>query len=391
MTTYGRSRSSSGRSEHTHRGSSRRRRVLAVCTTALALVASAPAVASAVVGKTSTITTLAGTHVRAFSGDGGPARAAALNEPRDTAVGPNGEIFVADTFNNRVRVIRRDGTIRTFAGNGSHTGPTDPDVGDGGPATRADLSWPHDVFADGAGNVFIADSYHNRLREVTTDGIIHTIAGTGAAGSTGDGGPATRARLKNPKSVVARSGYLYTAGLDNKVRRVNLSSGVITTYAGTGTAGYVDGASGKAEFSSPQRVQVDSAGNVYVADTLNHAIRRIDARTHVVSTVAGTGVRGFNGASGPGVTVRLNQPRGIALDGDGWLYIADSNNQRIRLLNLSTDRLTTVAGVGKGYAGDGGPAGNAKFYQPRGLTVEPNGDLVIADTLNSVLRLISAP
>ena len=346
--------------------------------------------ASAVVDSSPTITTLAGTHVRGFAGDGGPAATAALDEPRDTAVGPGGEIYVADTFNDRIRVISPNGTISTFAGNGSHTAPTDPDVGDGGPAVKASLAWPHDVFADGAGNLFIADSEHNRIREVTTDGIIHTVAGRGAAGSTGDGGPAVAARLKNPKSVFLEGGYLYTAGLDNKVRRIDMSSQVITAYAGTGAAGYVNGPAAAAQFSSPQRLQVDSRGTVYVADAKNNAIRRIDPLTHRVSTVAGTGVGGYNGASGQGVQVQLDQPRGIALDGDASLYIADSNNQRIRRLSLASGVLTTVAGTTRGYSGDGGPAGAAQLYQPRGLSVTPTGDLLIADTLNSVLRVVSA-
>jgi sugar lactone lactonase YvrE len=375
------------------RGSRRRgapTRLLAVPATAFALLLWTASSASAVVDSGSTITTLAGTHVRTFSGDGGPASSAALNEPRDTAVGPRGEIYVADTFNNRIRVIRPNGTISTFAGNGSHTAPTDPDVGDGGPATKAGLAWPHDVFADDAGNVFIADSDHNRIREVTTDGTIHTVAGRGAAGSTGDGGPAVDARLKNPKSVALHGGYLYTAGLDNKVRRIDMSSGVITTYAGTGEAGYANGPAAGAKFSSPQRLQIDSRGTVYVADAKNSAIRRIDPATHVVSTVAGTGVGGYNGASGQAVRMQLNQPRGIALEGDNGLYIADSNNQRIRRLNLTSGQLTTVAGTTRGYSGDGGPAGSARLYQPRGLTVTPAGDLIIADTLNSVLRIVTA-
>jgi hypothetical protein len=354
---------------------------------ALSVVASASLAipAHADVTPDSTISALAGAcQVPRFSGDEGPASAARVDKPRDTEIGPDGSIFVADTYNNRIRKISPDGTITTVAGNGSQTYN-----GDGIAATAASLYWPHDLFVDDNGNMFIADSNHNRIREITPDGVIHTIAGTGTRGYSGDGGLATKAKIKNPKSVFEFGGYLYVADLANVIRRVDLSTGVITTYAGMGLVkGYQGGDRLTATFNSPQRIQVDSAGNLYVADTLNHAIRRIDAATGIVTTIAGTGVRGFNGTSGQGTNIQLNQPRGIALDGDGILFVADSNNQRIRRISLPNDELTTVAGRGKGCAGDGGAAIKARFYQPRGLTVTPAGDLIIADTLNSMLRLI---
>ena len=354
---------------------SRSRRALVVLSTVTLALLAVPVMASGDVGPDNTISALAGTHVRGFAGDGGPALSAQLNQPRDTAVGPNGEIYIADTFNNRIRVIAPNGLISTFAGNGSSTPATDPDVGDGGPAVDADINWPHDVFADAEGNVFIADSNHNRLRQVTPDGIIHTVAGTGAAGAAGDGGPAVKARLKNPKTVFRHGNDLYTAGLDNKVRVVHLDTGIIDLVAGTGAAGYVDGAPGQAQFSSPQRLQVDSEGNVYLADTDNSAIRYIDAISHQVSTVVGGG---------------LATPRGIALEGDDTLYIADSNHQQVKKVDLLTGTVSTIAGSSQGFAGNGGPAVAAKFYQPRGLTVAPSGDLLVADTFNDQLRVITA-
>jgi hypothetical protein len=180
----------------------------------------------------------------------------------------------------------------------------------------------------------------------------------------------------------------FTAGLDNKIRVVHLNSGIIDTVAGTGVAGYTNGAAGRAQFSSPQRVQVDSSGNVYVADTDNSVIRRVDAVKKTVSTVAGTGSMGNGGTSGQATSFALATPRGLALEGDNTLYIADSNNQRIRKVNLGTGKLTTVAGSTRGFAGDGGPASGALFYQPRGLTVTPNGSLIVADTFNDEVRII---
>ena len=235
-----------------------------------------------------------------------------------------------------------------------------------------------------------ADSNHHRVRRVDLNGIITTVAGRGNAGSTGDGGLAVQARIKNPKSVAIHSGDLYLAGLDNKVRRVDLDTGIISSYAGTGIAGYSGdgGPATAATLNVPQRLQVDSLGNVYVADTGNSAVRRIDGGTGLISTVAGNGVRGFNGTSGAATSIQLNQPRGLALEGDEVLYVADSNNHRIRRVDLVAQTLSTVAGTTRGFAGDGGPARLAKFYQPRGLTVTPEGDLLVADTFNSRLRRI---
>lgn len=353
---------------------------------AVASIISTSASAGADVTGDSTITTIAGTGAGAFSGDGGPATVAQINQPRDTEYGPDGTLYIVDTYNHRVRAIAPDGTISTVAGNGSTTYN-----GDGIRATRASLYWPHDLFFDDASGVlYIADSQHHRIRSVTPDGIIHTVAGTGVIGSTGDGGQATQARLKNPKTVFVFGGWLYTAGLDNKVRRVNLATGIIETYAGTGVAGFANGSCAKAQFSSPQRLQVDSVGNVYVADTLNHRIRRIDALRCRVTTVAGTGVAGLGSASGSATSSALNSPRGIVLDGDTVLFIADSNNHLIRRLDLITGQQEVVAGLGKGYAGDGGPARLARFNQPRGLSISSEGDLIIADTFNSRLRRVAS-
>ena len=333
------------------------------------------------------MTTIAGNGERAFGGDGGPALDAVLDRPRDTAIGPDGSIYVADTFNNRVRKISPDGTITTVVGTGSPTYN-----GDGIPATEASLHWPHDVYVDDRGVLYVADSNHHRIRRVGLDGMIRTIVGTGESGSTGDDGPAIEARIKNPKSVVRLKGYLYFSALDDKVRRVDLTTGIITTYAGNGVGGYSGdgGPAVDAQLDNPQRLQIDSRGNLYIADTKNHAVRRVDAETGTITTVAGTGIEGLSGDGGPGVEAQLAQPRGIALAGDDLLYIGDSNNQRVRRLDLTTGIISTVAGTTRGYSGDQGPASEAQFYQPRGLTVTADGDLLVADTLNSRLRRVAA-
>jgi sugar lactone lactonase YvrE len=354
----------------------------------LASLAGVPA-AGAATTDDSTINTVSGSE-RGFAGDGGPAAQALLNQPRDTAVAADGTIYVADTFNNRIRMIAPDGTISTVAGTGS------PDYnGDDIAATSASLRWPHDVTVDEGGVVYIADSAHHRIRMVTTDGVITTVAGTGQPGSTGDGGPATAARIQNPKSVVVHDGSLYFSSLEDKVRRVDLTSGVITTVAGTDVAGYSGdgGPATSATLDSPQRIAVDSVGNLYVADTGNSVVRRIDAGTGVITTVAGDGTPGSSGNGTLATTAQIDHPRGLALDGDQMLYIADSDSHCVRRVNLETGIIRRVAGtMEKGFSGDGGPAREAQLYQPRGLSVTPDGDLLIADTFNDRLRMVvSAP
>jgi sugar lactone lactonase YvrE len=354
----------------------------------LASLAGVPA-AGAATTEDSTIHTVSGSE-RGFAGDGGPAAQALLNQPRDTAVAADGTIYVADTFNDRIRKIAPDGTISTIAGTGS------PDYnGDDIAATSASLHWPHDVTVDEGGVVYIADSAHHRIRMVTTDGVITTIAGTGQPGSTGDGGPATAARIQNPKSVAVYDGSLYFSSLEDKVRRVDLTSGIITTVAGTDVAGYSGdgGPATSATLDSPQRIAVDSVGNLYVADTGNSVVRRIDAGTGVITTVAGNGTPGSSGNGDLATTAQIDHPRGLALDGDQVLYVADSDSHCVRRVNLETGIIRRVAGtMEKGFSGDGGPAKEAQLYQPRGLSVTPDGDLLIADTFNDRLRMVvSAP
>ncbi len=334
----------------------------------------------------SSITTIAGNGKAGFAGDGGPASAAQLNLPRDSAIGPDGSIYIADTYNNRVRKIAPDGTMSTVAGNGSQEYN-----GDNIPATSAGLAWPHDVFVDAGNVLYIADSDHHRIRKVV-NGVITTIAGNGNIGSTGDGGPAVQATLKNPKSVFVFKNYIYIAGLDDRVRRVNRTTGVIEPYVGTGVGGYSGdgGPATAAQIDTPQRIQIDSVGNLYIADTHNCAVRRVDAKTQVITTVAGTGLPGLSGDGGPATSAQLDNPRGLALFGDTVLYVADSNNARVRKIDLITGSIAAIAGTVQGDAGDGGPAGLSQLTQPRGLSVTPEGDLLVADTFNSRLRRIKA-
>ena len=345
------------------------------------------------VSSSSIITTLTGTHVPGFSGDGGLADLAQVYKPRDESVGPDGSIYIADTYNNRIRKIDPDGVITTVAGNGSQTCIPAASCGDGGPATSASLAWPHDVTVDSAGDIFIADSNHSRIREVTPDGIIHTIAGTGREGFSGNGGPAVDARLKIPKGVVLFAGSLYFADtLNERIRAINLTTGIITTVAGNGVRGFAGdgGPALDAEFNIPQRIAIDAARDLFIADTQNNRIREVTP-DGIIHTIIGTGQQGFGGDGGIGTAAKISVPRGLAVAPDGSLFFSDTGNNRVRRWDPTTGIVTTIVGTGKqGYSGDGGPAGSATLYDPRGLTFDPEGDLIIADCFNNVVRIVRA-
>ncbi len=346
--------------------------------------------AAAVIPPTATITTIAGNGAATFAGDGGPATSASLNQPRGkVASGPDGSLYIADTFNQRIRRIAPDGRISTFAGTGvAGYG------GDGGPAVNARLYWPHDVAVDAVGNVYIADSNNNRIRRVTPDGIIRTVVGTGRGGYNGDGILATRAMIHRPKSVVPTAATLYFSDGDNhRIRAVDLATGVIRTIAGTGVAGFSgdNGPAAAARINQPRALQVAANGDLVFADSRNHRIRWI-ATDGRIRTVAGTGVAGFSGDGGPATGARLSTPRGVDLaDGDTVVYIADTDNARIRQVDLRTGVITTVVGDGvKRFSGDGGPVLQASLRNPRGVTVDPLGRVLIADTLNHRIRAVTS-
>ncbi len=333
------------------------------------------------------ITTVAGTGGFGFSGDGGPATAALLNVPTGLAVDGAGNVYIADSGNHRIRRVNGAGNITTVAGTGA-TGSS----GDGGPATAAQLGYPTGVAVDGAGNVYIADYGNHRIRRVDGAGGITTVAGTGAFGFSGDGGPATAAQLYMPAGVtVDRAGNVYIADAYNhRVRRVDTAA-VITTVAGTGAAGFSGdgGPATAAQLRNPFHVTVDGAGNVYLADNGNHRIRRVDA-AGVITTVAGTGAAGFSGDGGLASAAQLDVPTGIAVDGVGNVYIADSGNHRIRRVDAA-GVITTVAGTAvAGFGGDGGPATAAQLSNPSGVAVDGAGNVYIAATGNHRIRRVDA-
>ena len=331
------------------------------------------------------ITTVAGTGRSGFSGDGGPAVDAQLRYPTGVAVDGAGNLFIADRHNQRIRKVDTAGVITTVAGTGSFGLG-----GDGGPAVDAQLRYPSDVAVDGAGNFFIADNWNHRIRKVDSAGVITTVAGTGwGGGFSGDGGPATAARLNYPTGVaVDGAGNLFIADPDNhRIRKVD-SAGVITTVAGTGEEGFSGdgGPATSARLDSPHGVAVDGAGNLFIADGGNRRIRKVDT-AGVITTVAGTGRRyGFSGDGGPAVDAQLRYPAGVTVDGAGNLFIAEWGNQRIRKVD-SSGVITTVAGTG---LGDGGPATSARLYRPGGVAVDGAGNLFIVDGGNDRIRKVDS-
>lgn len=321
-----------------------------------------------------TISTVAGNGAAAFSGDGGPATAAALNHPRGIAADAAGNIYIADSDNLRVRRIDAGGRISTFAGNGIAGA-----AGDGGAATGASLSDATGVAIDAAGNLYIADAGNRRIRKVTPGGIITTFAGTGIQGSAGDGGAATAAQLNRPTAVTLDSaGNLYIADSSNhRIRRV-AGNGTITTVAGNGRDAFAGdgGQATNASLSFPLGVAVDKSGNLYIADAGNNRIRRVTP-AGVITTVAGDGG-----------TASLNIPSDIVFDAAGTLYIADSGNNRVRAVNPA-GITTTIAGTGiDGFDGDGGPAASATLNFPWGLGMDLAGNLYIGDRANNRIRKI---
>jgi sugar lactone lactonase YvrE len=327
------------------------------------------------------ISTVAGGGGPGYCGDG-PAISACLNFPIGATVNGNNNVFIADSFNNRIRQFKSTGTINTVAGNG-----TFGFCGDNGPATSACLNVPEGVDVDESGNLFIADTFNHRIRRVDSSGTITTVAGNGTADFCGDNGAAINACLNFPHAVVADGrGNLFVADtFNNRVRRI--AKGVITTVAGNGTQGFCgdNGPAISACLQFPVALAFGNDGNLFVTDLGNQRIRKIHHGT--ITTVAGNGAVGFCGDGGPGTSACLNSPVGIAVDTASNLFIADTGNQRIRQV-VPSGTINTVAGNGTpGFCGDGGPAINACLNGPTGVALDMN-DLFIVDQQNSRVRRV---
>lgn len=324
------------------------------------------------------------------SGDGGPARQARLNQPFDLVLDDQGHLFFSDTGNYKIRrVDASTGVITTIAGTGEKGFS-----GDGGPADEAKLDEPYGLAIDRAGNLYFADRLNLRVRKVDAkSGQISTIAGTGRPESTGDGGPAAVAALVEPNDVdVDPDGRrLFIADVaGHRVRLVELESSIITTFAGTGQPRH-DGDGGpasKASLNGPRALRLAPDGSLWVIERNGHRLCRIDPEGKL-STVAGTGSKGYSGDGGPARSATLNGPKEMALAPDGSILIVDTENQAIRLIDPATGLISTLAGSGRiGGRGDGGSAVAAELDRPHGVAVGASGAIWIGDTNNHRLRRI---
>ncbi len=337
------------------------------------------------------ITSAVGTGEKGFAGDGGPAAKALLNGPFDVVFDGAGNLFFSDTFNNRIRrVDAASGVITTVAGNGDK-GFT----GDGGPAMAASLNEPYGVVIDRAGNLYIADRLNRRVRRIdAASGIITTVAGTGEAAYGGDGGPATKAGMAEPNGLAFGAGeqLLYITDVaDNRVRVIDLAAGTIATFAGTGAAEH-SGDGGKAIAAGTfgaRAVKIGPDGTVYILERQGSSLRAVDPATGIISTIAGTTARGYGGDGGPALAAVFDAPKEMALDRDGSLLIVDTENHAIRRIDHRSFIVTNLAGGRQGPGGDGGDATAAGLDRPHGAVVGPDGAVYIGDTNNHRIRKVT--
>ncbi len=334
-------------------------------------------------GATGVVTTaLGGLRV----GDDGPAVEAFLRGPAGICVGPDGHVYFADPWNQRIRAIDPlTGVIRTVAGSGARAFG-----GDNGPAIEASLGSPHDVSVDSRGRVVIADSRHGRVRRVDEDGIIRAIAGTAFKADLGDGAAAVSASLYHVQAVAhAPNDDIYVGDAIGRIRRIDAVTGVITTVAGVGIQGYSGdgGPAIRARIGAPSAIRLDRVGNIYFTDTAFHVVRRVDPNG-VISTIAGVGRPGFSPDGTPAAEALIDQPWGLAVSRGGRVYFSDSRNNLVRWIDPD-GALRSVAGSSQaGDAGDGGRADRARLNEPHGLCFYTESALLVCDHYNNRVRAV---
>ena len=341
------------------------------------------------------ISTYAGTPNNAgYSGDGGHADSALLDNPSDILLDKIGNLYIADFLNNVVRKVDTNGIITTIAGTGFGAGVMAGGgwTGDNGPATAAELNGPFALAMDTVGNIFFADGYNHNVRKISTTGIITNVAGNHFPGYSGNNGPATAASINNPVGLAFdKHGNLYIADDHNAVIRKIDTGGIITTFAGNHIVGYSgdSGLATAAQLGAPIGVAVDTFGNVYIADSGN-VIRKVNT-LGIITTFAGTGIAGYSGDNGPATAAKLNRAQRVNVDDSNNVYLSDVNNNVVRKVNAITGIITTYAGDGTGlagYFGDGGPADSALLSAPEGVAVSKSGIVYISDRGNDIIRRV---
>lgn len=338
-------------------------------------------------GRGQIITTIAGNGASGSTGDGGPATAAEISIPGSGAFDMNGNYYFSQRYNNIVSKVTPSGIISVAAGNG-----TAGYSGDNGPATAAGLNNPQGIAIDLSGNLYIADINNSVIRKVVlSTGGISTYAGNGTATENGDGGPAISAGIFGPLFVcVDAAGNLYISDDDNRIRKVNVAKGVITTVAGKGGAvGFSgdNGAADSAQLHGPTGICTDTLGNLFIADYYNDRIRKVNVATGIITTIAGGSSGTYNGEGLIDTAARLN-PSYVCFDVYGNLYVADEGNNRVRRID-TTGHIYTIAGNGSGaYNGDNIAATAAEIFHPIGIAFDPCGNLYIADEDNNRIRKV---
>jgi sugar lactone lactonase YvrE len=336
------------------------------------------------------VTTVAGTGEPENNGRQGQATEINIGYPFGVEIGPDGDLYVTEVWNHRVWQLKlQTNQLRVVAGNG-----TQGYAGDGGPAAAAALNEPYEIRFDRRGNLYFVEMRNHLVRRVDAQtGIISTIAGTGEPGFSGDGGPATQAQLRLPHAIVIEpTGGLLIADIGNhRVRRVDLETGIIDTIVGNGETSFpTDGAVARGSPLPGPRALAVTDNDLWIVLREGHALWRLEFPNGTVHHVAGTGRAGYSGDQGPARDATFHGPKGLVADREGNLLVVDSENDSIRHINVRTGIVTTLAGRGRAqtFGGDGGPANQAEFAQPHGICVGPDGSIYVGDTLNHRVRRI---
>ncbi len=333
------------------------------------------------------INDFAGQRHGSYSGDGGPAINAHLSTPISVYIDSKDNVFISDWGNSRLREVDVLGEITTIAGNGIYGYS-----GDGGPSTAAELNGPMGIYEDASGNIYVADIGNERIRKIDVNGIISTFAGNGNYGFSGDGGLAIAATFEDPAGICGDDlGNMYVADeFNNRVRKIN-PNGIISTIAGSGARGYAGdgGAAIQAALYYPSGVAVDGAGNLYIADESNNCIRKVNQKG-IISTIAGNGLPGFSGDGGQSILSELYNAAGVGIDNGGNIYITDGFNNRIRKINRD-GIISTIAGNGiAGYTGLGDTATLASIFDPVSISADASDNLYFANAFNNTIEKLSA-
>ena len=336
-----------------------------------------------------TISSIVGNGEQGYSGDGGLATLATMDNPFHVEFDPTYRwLYIADCFNYAIRRLdMQSGEVTTFAGTGEagHTG-------DGGPATEAKIDEIYAIQVDANGDVYILQRFNPSIRKIdVATGIISTVAGDATVGFSGDGGPATQAQMREPNDCIldGKGGLLIADVQDQRIRRLDIASGIMSTFAGTGEKEHTGdgGKASEAGIFGARAICVDGSGNTYVCEREGNTLRRIDA-DGIITTVAGTGAQGYSGDGGPAIECEFNGPKAIRCDAAGNVLIVDTENHAIRKYHADSGIISTVAGGHEGPDGDGGAAVGAGLARPHGVVVDGDGAMYIADSENHRIRVV---